>query len=227
MSFSSNPSGWAKSSVALVLACLSACGGRAAPSPVVVVPAKAPVAVAPLDVVPSRFAPVASSSTEETGPCPLLGGRTEARDVGDIDVCACRGLTIHGTMKGCRAELHEYEELGGPHDTLLTEVTGTVRNDLDGDGADELVVGLRERHIDTHGGVHARGRVVVFSVHEGRVVRLASLETGPVMALARGLGASFEAREVAFETCSVTYTLAPGDLRGERRLHEIARKCSK
>ncbi|MBL9112015.1 MAG: hypothetical protein JNM74_22210 [Myxococcales bacterium] len=215
--------------MALALACLSACGGRAAKAPVVVVPAKSPVGVAPLDVVPSRIAPAASSSTAESGPCPLVGGRTEARDVGDIDVCACQGLTIHGTMKRCRAELHEYEELGGPHDTLLTEVTGTLRNDLDEDGADELVVGLRERHIDTRGEEHVRGRVVVFSVREGRVVRLASLETGPVTALVVGAGRSFIATEATSEktTCDVKYALGPGDLRGERALVEMARRCPK
>jgi hypothetical protein len=196
---------------------------------VVVVPAKAPVAVAPLDVVPSRFAPAASSSTEETGPCPLVGGRTEARDVGDIDVCACQGLTIHGTMKRCRAELHEYEELGGPHDTLLTEVTDTLQNDLDEDGAAELVVGLRERHIDTRGGEHVRGRVVVFSVREGRVVRLASLETGPVTALAIAGGPTFVAKEASSEkiVCDARYALGPGDLRGERDLIEVWRRCPK
>jgi hypothetical protein len=132
-------------------------------------------------------------------------------------------------MKRCRAELHEYEELGGPHDTLLTEVTDTLQNDLDEDGAAELVVGLRERHIDTRGGEHVRGRVVVFSVREGRVVRLASLETGPVTALAIAGGPTFVAKEASSEkiVCDARYALGPGDLRGERDLIEVWRRCPK
>ena len=90
-------------------------------------------------------------------------------------------------------------------------------------------MGLRERHIDTRGGEHARGRVVVFSVREGRVVRLASLETGPVTALVVGAGRSFIATEATSEktTCDVKYALGPGDLRGERALVEMARRCPK
>lgn len=155
--------------------------------------------------------------------CPLKGD-AGAVTVRDVDFCACSALSHHGTMRACRAELHEYEQLGGPHDTLITRVVEVAYGDLDGDGREEAAVALREIvHMARSGTHHESGRLEVFGVKGGVVTRLATLGTSPPAAVEIAGGVIAATVEDGGKRCVVRAGLSA---RGEPALRELERRCA-
>lgn len=91
-----------------------------------------------------------------------------------VDWCNFTVRVGFGTMHGGRSEMHEYEELGGPHDTMLARLGAVSYGDLDGDGIEEAAVVLDEEDWFTSGAHHERSTVYVFTLTNGIPVRRSS-----------------------------------------------------
>lgn len=158
------------------LAALAACRTRPIePAPVVIPTARGS---APVVVDASAPAPPVASREVVRDACPPLPGFVRAADVTQVDWCACSALSRFGSMKDCRAELHEYEALGGPHDTSIDRVLDVAYGDLDGDGVAEAVVPVA--HVDHYaraGISHEGGALFVYAVRADGLRRLVQRST--------------------------------------------------
>jgi hypothetical protein len=73
--------------------------------------------------------------TEDRAPKPAKSLRT-------VDWCNHSYLGKQISLLGGHGELHEYAELGGPHDTHLSSLQSVAWLDVDGDGTAEALVAL-------------------------------------------------------------------------------------
>lgn len=169
----------ARRALLAVVVAVAGCGNRSAPPQAITIPSGRGTA-------PAIASAPAASSAAEAAPddawdaCPPLPGIVRPADVTQVDWCSCGGLSRFGTMKACHAELHEYESLGGPHDTSITRVLDVAYGDLDGDGVAEAVVPvLRIDDYARAGTSHERGTLFVYGVRPGGVRRLVELATRP------------------------------------------------
>ncbi len=211
------------SACALLTGLLGACTKREAPGAgaAVTIPPPPSSGAAPSVVAdpPADARPFAAKAHA----CPLKAD-AGAVTVRAVDFCACSALSHHGTMRNCRAELHEYEQLGAPHDTLLTRVIDVAYGDLDGDGREEAAVAIQEVvHYARSGTHHESGRVEIFGVVGGAVTRLATLGVGPPIAIEVAGGFVTALVEDGDKRCAVRASLTG---RGEPALRELSRRCA-
>ena len=98
------------------------------------------------------------------------------------------------SLRGGHAELHEYAELGGPHDTRLATLQDVAYLDIDGDGAVEALVVLRRAdwfvRDDGSSTSHEYSSIMIHRWKDGQAVGIGSVEASaaPVYAIAAWRG---------------------------------------
>jgi len=168
----------ARRALLAVVVAVAGCGNRSAPPQAITIPSGRGTAPTIADAA-GGAAPEATRE-DEWDACPPVAGITRATDVTQVDWCSCGGLSRFGTMKACHAELHEYESLGGPHDTSITRVLDVAYGDLDGDGVAEAVVPvLLIDHYARAGTSSERGVLFVYGMRPGGVRRLVEVKAPP------------------------------------------------
>ena len=122
-------------------------------------------------------------------PTALVGGGAKGTAkptaITAVDWCAAPGVAMMGVLVDGKSEMHEYDELGGPHDTILTRIVSVDYADVDGDRKLEaLVVIEREVWFATRDQASRSSEVAVYEWRRGAAVRMAALPAGtPVTAL--------------------------------------------
>lgn len=112
------------------------------------------------------------------------------RSLDEVDWCNHDFGGVNQDLRRGRAELHEYGELGGLHDTYITRLRAVVRGDLDGDRRPEVAVVLSQETWLASGGSNTSTDVLVFTWRRGKPHLLGAVPAGtPVEAvsLRRGL----------------------------------------
>ena len=122
-------------------------------------------------------------------PTPLVcgGGKTTAKPtaITAVDWCSATGVAMMGALVDGKSELHEYEELGQPHDTILTRIASVDYADVDGDRRPEALVVIEQTAwFATRDEPSVSTDVAVYEWRRGAAVRMATLPAGsPVTAL--------------------------------------------
>ena len=155
----------------LVLLALSLSACRASP------PAPTPTPAASLEVAPltpsAAEAGAAASSVPPPVPAEADAG-IEKRDaclrkdrsIRSTDWANCNFGTF-GALRNGRGELHLYDRMGAPHDTVDTKLVGVDYGDLNGDGIEDAVVALVQRtHYASNGNTSEIGQLYVYSTKE-------------------------------------------------------------
>ena len=106
---------------------------------------------------------------------------TEAKaryaSVRDVDCCNQGYAPVLATLRQGRGEMHEYEQLGGAHDTFLARLDAVAYGDLDDDGQPEVALLIEERAEYVSGASHAEHVLYVLRVRDGRVEPVARWST--------------------------------------------------
>jgi len=122
-------------------------------------------------------------------PTPLVcgGGKATAKPaaITAVDWCSAPGVAMMGALVDGKSELHEYEELGQPHDTILTRIASVDYADVDGDRRPEALVVIEQTAwFATRDEPSVSTDVAVYEWRRGAAVRMATLPAGsPVTAL--------------------------------------------
>ena len=122
-------------------------------------------------------------------PTPLVcgGGKATAKPaaITAVDWCSAPGVAMMGALVDGKSELHEYEELGQPHDTILTRIVSVDYADVDGDRRPEALVVIEQTAwFATRDEASVSTDVAVYEWRRGAAVRMATLPAGsPVTAL--------------------------------------------
>lgn len=171
-----------------------------APPPVLAPASAAPSPGSAEPAEPRAPLPVASASVAPVAPPPKRADRAwvgcqdgkpapaRYRSVREVDWCNHTYIAGIATLRRGRAELHEYEEMGGPHDTDIFRLGSVAFGDVDGDGVEDAVVVLDHQAHGAHGGSHQGARVYLFTIRAGTVARLAdgTARMGSVARIAAG-----------------------------------------
>lgn len=174
---------------------LVGCGRRApvgsiTPESATAQPSVAPVAPVVTAAALASTPPLTSASVATPQPPPPLAERAwrscaEATGAAkatytslrEVDWCNREYVPGFATLRKGRAEIHEYEELGGLHDTDIFRLGSVAYGDLDGDGVEEAVVVLDQESYAAKAGQHLEARVFVFALRGGKVVGVAQAST--------------------------------------------------
>lgn len=133
---------------------------------------------------------VGAGVSEAAPPTPLVcSGKVvtaKPRVITAVDWCSATGVAMMGALVDGKSEIHEYEELGQPHDTILTRIVGVDYADLDGDRRPEaLVVVEQTAWFASRNEPSVSTEVLVYEWRRGAAVRMATLPAGsPVTELA-------------------------------------------
>lgn len=159
--------------LAFVLASAAGCGpARPRPTESAPITATGASATARPDRSPAVVAAITRRAFEACrGPGP---DRTRFASVREVDWCNQGFAPVMFPLREGRGEQHEYEELGGPHDTYLARLEGVAYGDLDGDGHEEAALLVDEQTFYTSGATAKRQQVYVLGVRAERVELLAS-----------------------------------------------------
>jgi hypothetical protein len=137
--------------------------------------------------------------------------------VREVDWCNQGYAPVVSTLRQGRGELHEYEQLGAPHDTYLARLDAVAYGDLDDDGRPEVALLIEERAEYASGASHAEHVVYVLRVRDGRVEPVARWSTeqpDPWLVID---GASIMVGYVAHgELCATPLALRAGELVASR-----------
>lgn len=102
---------------------------------------------------------------------PAQEGRA-ADSVRTIDWCD-RDYGAWAKLTDGRANLHEYEEMGAPHDTSIWKLADVAYGDVDGDGQEEAAVFVTEENYGADGGESLSGTVYLFRFDGARLRQVA------------------------------------------------------
>lgn len=118
--------------------------------------------------------------------CGSTKGAPRAAGIAGVDWCSAEGVAMMGALVDGKSEIHEYEELGQPHDTILTRIVSVDYADVDGDRRPEaLVVVEQTAWFATRNEPSVSSEVQVYAWRRGARVRLGTLPSGtPVIDLA-------------------------------------------
>ena len=111
------------------------------------------------------------------------------RTLRDVDWCNFDyGGGLRGPLKNGRSELHEYEDMGQPHDTILTRLAGLTYGDLDGDGTVEAAVAIATSAYFARSGRESHSTTIhVYRLVRGTPTKLGSIPSGtPVSSITFG-----------------------------------------
>lgn len=108
---------------------------------------------------------------------PSDAGAPQASTLHDVDWCNAVD-TVFGTLRAGREEIHEYEDLGGAHDTHVFRLGQVAYGDLNADGRDEAVVVLDVEGYAAAGGGSRHSEVRVYRLSQGQPRRVASTVAG-------------------------------------------------
>ncbi len=98
----------------------------------------------------------------------------------DADFCNFEYIPGLVSVFGGLGEMHEYMQMGAPHDTTLHKLTSVVYGDVNGDGREDAVVGLEEENYSGSGGSGWGGtRTFLVSVKNGATHIAASGDAPP------------------------------------------------
>ena len=76
--------------------------------------------------------------------CGGAKGTVKPAAITAVDWCSATGVAMMGALVDGKSELHEYEELGQPHDTILTRIVSVDYADVDGDRRPEALVVIEQ-----------------------------------------------------------------------------------
>lgn len=150
-------------------------------------PPPAPSSVASVEV--SALPPAEAGAVASSAPPPVVDAGAQPRDaclrknqsIRSADWSNC-SFGAFGKLRDGRSEAHEYDALGGPHDTIITKLIGVGYGDVDGDGIEDAVVAITERvHYARGKNTSEHGHVYVYSTKEGFVALVASALGGRPM----------------------------------------------
>lgn len=182
----------------------TACRGKPAP-PAIDAPAF-------VDVAPSKPAASEAGAISTIAPPPP----SAAPDAGleKRDACLRKDSSIRsadwancsigtfGKLRNGRGEYHEYDQLGGPHDTIDTKLVGVDYGDVDGDGLEDAVVALVQHVYFAKGrNTSESGQVYVYSTKSGVVTLVAHHSGRPVTSVKVVTGRVVLDEASKYETC--------------------------
>lgn len=112
-----------------------------------------------------------------------------AKSLRTVDWCNRDYLGKQISLLGGHGELHEYAELGGPHDTHLSSLQSVAWLDVDGDGTTEALVALTRDDFfvgdDGESRNHSRSQIYVYGWKDGGLALLGTMDAAtPVHAVA-------------------------------------------
>ena len=143
--------------------------------------ASTPVASAPAAPVPTPSASTPYVPTPSSALAPKTGRAFTActkgpesqppfANVRAVDFCNYTLTSFFGTMRGGRSEMHEYEEMGGAHDTFIAKLGLVTFGDLDGDGVEDAAVVVDQELYPPNGVGTQRATLYVVTVKKGALV---------------------------------------------------------
>lgn len=121
-----------------------------------------PASGGPSGPAPTAAAGAASGPTRAWQTLCVPGGKKPGPPKSLREVDWCNSPAAITTLKDGKAEYHEYEDLGGPHDTYLFRLGHVAYGDLDGDGVEDAVVTIDEVGHLAKGGQYAKATVTVW-----------------------------------------------------------------
>lgn len=148
-------------------------------------PQKTPITPDPT-VAKSTTPPPPAASTAPPKPrdrawqkCAAASGSapTSYKSLRDVDWCNHSYISGIADLRKGYSELHEYEELGGAHDTDIFRLGSVGYGDLDGDGTEDAVIVLDHDSYGAKGGQYQVAQVYVFTIRGGKVASIASTQT--------------------------------------------------
>jgi hypothetical protein len=116
-----------------------------------------------------------------------------AKSLRTVDWCNRDYLGKQISLLGGHGELHEYAELGGPHDTHLSSLQSVAWLDVDGDGTAEALVALTRDDWfvgeDGESRNHSRSQIYVYGWKDGGLALLGTMDAAtPIHAVAVSKG---------------------------------------
>ena len=127
----------------------------------------------------------------------------------DADFCNFEYIPGLVSVFGGLGEMHEYMQMGAPHDTTLHKLTSVAYGDVNGDGKEDAVVGLDEENYQGSGGSDWGGTRVYLVLVKKSQTNVAAIGDAPPNALLHQEGKYIVAEwPRGAEICRASYRLA-------------------
>jgi hypothetical protein len=104
----------------------------------------------------------------------------QASRIQEHDWCNERSIGPEGLHNG-RSDYHEYQDLGEPHDSILTRLRSVVYGDITGDNAAEAFVVVEQTISLAKGPASITTDIRVYRWSDGKVAYLGSIDAGTLV----------------------------------------------